>query len=103
MQVTYYVNGCLEFLCNWQLDDLAFLGMALVHLYKLLYIKLGETKNKQSGIKPLTSLTYIKIIKYLCQSELTNLVQFVSTAKPILSEIDNITHPKFSVTRYKKW
>ena len=72
MQVTYYVNGCLEFLCNWQLDDLAFLGMALVHLYKLLYIKLGETKNKQSGIIPLTSLTLIKIVKYLCQSELTN-------------------------------
>ena len=72
MQVTYFVNGCLEFLCNWQLDDLAFLGMALVHLYKLLYIKLGETKNKQSGIISLTSLTLIKIVKYLCQSELTN-------------------------------
>ena len=47
----------LECLCNWQLDDLTFLGMALVHLYNLLYISLVKTKNKQSGINSLTTLT----------------------------------------------
>lgn len=36
----------LECLCNWQLDDLTFLEMALVHLYNLLYISLVKTKNK---------------------------------------------------------
>ena len=53
-----------------QLDDLAFLGVELVHLYKLLYIKLGETKNKQSGSIP---LTLIKLVQYYyCQLEQTN-------------------------------